>query len=106
MFVGHYGVALAFKKADPRLSLGTLFLGALLVDILWNQRIADTRPLLNDPNHLACIAKFVVVPNIEHNSLAIYDGCCAIDNTSMPITDEVGGHNVRRGGEVDLTLQA
>ena len=35
MFVGHYGVALAFKKADPRLSLGTLFLGALLVDILW-----------------------------------------------------------------------
>ncbi len=35
MFVGHYGVALALKKADPKLSLGTLFLGAQLVDILW-----------------------------------------------------------------------
>lgn len=35
MFVGHYGVALALKKADPRMSLGTLFLGAQLVDILW-----------------------------------------------------------------------
>ena len=35
MFVGHYGVALALKKADPRLSLGTLFLGAQFVDILW-----------------------------------------------------------------------
>ncbi len=35
MFVGHYGVALALKKADPRLSLGTLFLAAQFVDILW-----------------------------------------------------------------------
>ena len=35
MFVGHYGVALALKKADPRMSLGTLFLGVQLVDILW-----------------------------------------------------------------------
>jgi hypothetical protein len=35
MFVGHYGVALALKRADPRLSLGTLFIGTQLVDILW-----------------------------------------------------------------------
>lgn len=35
MFVGHYGVALALKKADPKLSLGTLFLAAQFVDILW-----------------------------------------------------------------------
>ena len=35
MFVGHYGVALALKKADPKLSLGTLFLSVQLVDILW-----------------------------------------------------------------------
>ena len=35
MFVGHYGVALALKKADPRLSLGSLFLAAQFVDILW-----------------------------------------------------------------------
>lgn len=35
MFVGHYGVALALKRADTRMSLGTLFLGAQLVDLLW-----------------------------------------------------------------------
>ena len=35
MFIGHYGVALAFKRADPKLSLGTLFLATQFVDILW-----------------------------------------------------------------------
>jgi membrane-bound metal-dependent hydrolase YbcI (DUF457 family) len=35
MFLGHYGVALALKRAEPKLSLGTLFLGAQLLDLLW-----------------------------------------------------------------------
>jgi hypothetical protein len=35
MFVGHYAVALAAKKAVPRTSLGTLFLAAQFVDLLW-----------------------------------------------------------------------
>jgi len=35
MFIGHYAVALAAKKAAPRVSLGTLFLSAQLVDLLW-----------------------------------------------------------------------
>lgn len=35
MFVGHYGVALALKRVEPRLSLGTLFLSVQLVDLLW-----------------------------------------------------------------------
>lgn len=35
MFIGHYGVALALKRAEPRLSLGTLFLAVQLVDLLW-----------------------------------------------------------------------
>lgn len=34
MFVGHLGVGLALKKADPRLSLGVLFLAVLLLDLL------------------------------------------------------------------------
>ncbi len=33
MFIGHYGVALALKGAEPRGSLGLLFLGVQLVDI-------------------------------------------------------------------------
>jgi hypothetical protein len=35
MFIGHYAVALAAKKAAPRVSLGTLVLASQLVDLLW-----------------------------------------------------------------------
>ncbi len=35
MFLGHYGVALALKRAEPKLSLGTLFLAVQLADLLW-----------------------------------------------------------------------
>ena len=35
MFIGHYAVALAAKKAAPKTSLGTLFLSALFLDLLW-----------------------------------------------------------------------
>ena len=35
MFIGHYAVALAAKKAAPKVSLGTLFFSVQLVDMLW-----------------------------------------------------------------------
>jgi hypothetical protein len=35
MFVGHFGVGLGAKAAIPRVSLGTLFLAAQFVDLLW-----------------------------------------------------------------------
>ena len=35
MFLGHYGVAFALKRAEPKLSLGTLFVAAELLDLLW-----------------------------------------------------------------------
>jgi len=35
MFIGHYAVALSAKKAAPNISLGTLFLAAQLVDLIW-----------------------------------------------------------------------
>lgn len=35
MFIGHYAVALAAKKASPKTSLGTLFFAAQFVDLLW-----------------------------------------------------------------------
>jgi len=35
MFLGHYGVALALKRKEPKVSLGTLFVACQLVDILW-----------------------------------------------------------------------
>lgn len=35
MFIGHYGVGMAAKKIDGRPSLGTLFLAAQFLDVLW-----------------------------------------------------------------------
>jgi hypothetical protein len=35
MFIGHFAVALAAKKAAPKISLGTLIASAQLVDLLW-----------------------------------------------------------------------
>jgi hypothetical protein len=35
MFLGHYGVAFALKRAEPKISLGTLFVATQLVDLLW-----------------------------------------------------------------------
>ena len=35
MFIGHFGVGFAAKRFAPRASLGTLFLSAELLDLLW-----------------------------------------------------------------------
>jgi hypothetical protein len=35
VFLGHFGAALALKRVEPKLSLGTLFLAAQLTDVLW-----------------------------------------------------------------------
>jgi hypothetical protein len=35
VFIGHFAVAFAAKRAAPELSLGTLFLAAQLADLLW-----------------------------------------------------------------------
>ena len=35
MFLGHFGAALALKRLEPKLSLGTLFLAVQLPDVLW-----------------------------------------------------------------------
>ena len=35
MFIGHFGIGLGAKKAAPSISLGTLFLAAQFLDLLW-----------------------------------------------------------------------
>ncbi|KAB2940618.1 MAG: hypothetical protein MPEBLZ_00083 [Candidatus Methanoperedens nitroreducens] len=35
MFIGHYGIGLVLKKVEPRLSLGLLIFGAIMLDILF-----------------------------------------------------------------------
>lgn len=35
MFIGHFGLSFASKKAAPKVSLGTMFIATQFVDILW-----------------------------------------------------------------------
>jgi hypothetical protein len=35
MFIGHFALSFAVKKAAPKVSLGTLFIATQFVDILW-----------------------------------------------------------------------
>ena len=35
MFIGHFGIGFGAKTAAPRLSLGTIFVGAQFIDLLW-----------------------------------------------------------------------
>jgi hypothetical protein len=35
VFIGHFAVALAAKRAAPSVSLGTLFIACELVDVIW-----------------------------------------------------------------------
>jgi hypothetical protein len=35
MFIGHYGIGLAAKKTAKALSLGTIFLAAQWLDLIW-----------------------------------------------------------------------
>jgi len=56
MFLGHYGAALALKRAEPKISLGTLFIATQLLDLLWGaflllgwehvRFLPDSNPLL------------------------------------------------------------
>ena len=59
MFLGHYGVALALKRAEPKLSLGTLFVAVQLADLLWGAFI------LLGWEHARIVAGFTAVTPIE-----------------------------------------
>jgi hypothetical protein len=61
MFIGHYGVSLALKRADPRLSLGGLFLAVQLLDLLFFTFV------------LLGIEKLRIVPGFtEYNAYDLY----------------------------------
>jgi hypothetical protein len=54
MFLGHYGVAFALKRAEPKLSLGTLFVAVQLVDLLWGVfLLAGWEQVRIDPGYTA-----------------------------------------------------
>ena len=48
MFIGHFAVGFGAKSAAPRVSLGTLFLAAQWIDLLWPTLLALASGLLFD----------------------------------------------------------
>jgi hypothetical protein len=72
MFVGHYAVALASKRAVPAVSLGTLFLAAQLADLIWpNLVLAGIEILEIDPgNTVVTPLNFVSYP-YSHSLVAL-----------------------------------
>jgi hypothetical protein len=68
MFLGHYGVAFALKRAEPKLSLGTLFLAVQLADLLWGVfLLAGWEQVRIDPGYTAVTPlQFVEYP-ISHS---------------------------------------
>ncbi len=59
MFIGHYAVALATKRAAPRTSLGTLFAAASLADLLWVVFLLagwEQATIVGGPEHLLTIS--------------------------------------------------
>jgi hypothetical protein len=72
MFLGHYGIALALKRAEPKLSLGTLFLAVQLADLLWGAfLLAGWESVRIDPGYTAVVPlQFVEYP-ISHSLLGM-----------------------------------
>jgi len=93
MFIGHYGVAFALKRAEPKLSLGTLFLAVQLVDIAWGATIllGLERVRIHPGWTAASPLQFVSYP-ITHSLLAafLWAAAAAIVWYSWPTKDSSG----------------
>ncbi len=72
MFLGHYGVALAARRAAPRESLGTTVAAAQWLDLLWPVLLlAGLERVRIDPGRMAASSlEFVSYP-ISHSLLAV-----------------------------------
>jgi uncharacterized membrane protein len=72
MFVGHFGTAFAAKKITPQPSLGTLFLAAQFIDLLWPiLLLLGLETVAIDPgNTVVTPLDFLYYP-ISHGMLAV-----------------------------------
>ena len=72
MFIGHFAVAFGAKRCAPRLSLGTLFLAAQWLDLLWpTLLLLGVERVRIDPGNTAFTPlEFVAYP-ISHGLLSV-----------------------------------
>jgi hypothetical protein len=72
MFLGHYGIAFALKRAEPKLSLGTLFVAVQLPDLLWGIF------LLLGWEHARIVPEYTAVTSIEFLDYPISHGLVGV----------------------------
>ncbi len=79
MFLGHFGAALALKRLEPRLSLGTLFLAVQLPDLLWGAfLLLGWEQVRIDPGYTAVTPlQFIDYP-ISHSLLGMTGWAAAL----------------------------
>jgi hypothetical protein len=90
MFLGHFGVALAMKRAEPKVSLGSFFLAAQLADLLWGVFLLigwEHIRIVPDPNPLL-VFEFIDYP-ISHGlaGMAGWAVAAAVVYYSWPTRD-------------------
>lgn len=72
MFIGHFGVGFAAKAVAPKTSLGTLFLAAQFIDLLWPTfLLAGIESVRIDPNVTAVTPLDFVHYPFSHSLLAV-----------------------------------
>jgi membrane-bound metal-dependent hydrolase YbcI (DUF457 family) len=72
MFIGHFGLGFAAKRWSPDVSLGTLFLAAQFIDLLWPLfLIAGWEEVAIDPGNTAFTPLHFVSYPYSHSLLAV-----------------------------------
>jgi hypothetical protein len=72
MFIGHFGVALGAKAVAPKVSLGTLFLAAQFIDLLWPTfLLLGIEHVRIEPGATAVVPLDFVSYPISHSLLAV-----------------------------------
>ncbi|MGE5805348.1 MAG: hypothetical protein ACM34M_06110 [Ignavibacteria bacterium] len=72
MFIGHFGLGLAAKKIDNRPSLGTLFLAAQFIDLIWPVfLLLGIEEVLIDPGNTEFTPLNFIYYPFSHSFLAV-----------------------------------
>jgi hypothetical protein len=92
MFIGHFALGFAAKKAAPAVSLGTLFLAAQFIDLLWPTLLllGIERVEIDPGNTVVTPLNFVHYP-VSHSLVAVALWACALAALYMLIRRSVRG---------------
>jgi hypothetical protein len=92
MFIGHFAVGFAAKKAAPKVSLGTLFLAAQFIDLLWPTLLLfGIERVEIDPGNTAFTPLNFVFYPVSHSLLMVFFWASAFSIAFMLIRRQFRG---------------